>query len=185
MPDQKSPPSEMIRVPTALIGVVRELSRLHRQGHTIALLQALEELIKEFDSNIDISFTAGSKSVKQLEEKLEKLEFYLADQGSSVETKLEAITKKLELIERAIASGRLGNSKGRRQTAYPYQQIQVELQPRTNSSLAARLGVTPTGLIVETEKLSAKEFISWSRNRDPMSVGWEWDARTELYHPVK
>lgn len=180
MPDQKSPPSEMIRVPVPLIKVVRRLSKLHRQGHTIALLQALEELISKFDINNDIDVTAGSKSVK----KLEKLESHLADLGSSVETKLEAITKKLELIERAIASGRLGNNKPRRQV-HPYQQTQVELQPRTNESLAPRLGVSPQSLIAEREKLSAKEFLSWSRNRDPMSVGWEWNALDELYHPLR
>ncbi|MCC5605216.1 hypothetical protein [Nostoc favosum] len=50
MADQKSLPSEMIRVPTALIPVVRELSKLHREGHTIALLQGLEELLSGFDS---------------------------------------------------------------------------------------------------------------------------------------
>ncbi|MBW4455977.1 MAG: hypothetical protein KME55_26630 [Nostoc indistinguendum CM1-VF10] len=48
-----------------------------------------------------------------------------------------------------------------------------------------RLAVSSQSLIAETEKLSLKEFISWSRNRDPISVGWEWDARTELYHLVK
>ncbi|RAM50989.1 MAG: hypothetical protein C6Y22_14145 [Hapalosiphonaceae cyanobacterium JJU2] len=184
MPDQKSPPSEMIRVPVPLIGVVRQLSKLHRQGHTIALLQALEELIKEFDSSIDIDL-AGRLGVKQLEKKLEKLESHLADQGSSVETKLEAITKKLELIEKAIASGRFGNSKGRRQTAYPYQQTIVELQPRTNESLAPRLGMTPEGLITARETKSAKEFLSWSRNRDPMSTAWEWDADSGLYKPIR
>ncbi len=185
MPDQKSPPSEMIRVPVPLIGVVRRLSKLHRQGHTIALLQALEELLREFDINNDIDVTAGSKSVKQLEEKLLKLESHLAAQGSSVETKLEAITKKLELIERAIASGRLGNSKPQRQTAYPYQQTQVEPQPRTNESLALRLGVTPQGLITERETKSAKEFLSWSRNRDPMSTACVWDASSGLYNPIR
>lgn len=170
MTDDKTPPSEMIRVPTALIPVVRELSKLHREGHTIALLQGLEELMSKFDSNIDIDVAKDSKSVLQLEEKLE--------------TKLEAISKQLEKLERAIASGRYSNTRPRRQ-AHPYQQPQVELKPRTNESLAPRLGVTPQSLIVETEKLSPKEFISWSRHRDPMSVGWEWDARTELYHPVK
>ncbi|PMB02611.1 hypothetical protein CEN49_25185 [Fischerella thermalis CCMEE 5273] len=184
MAEQKSPPSEMIRVPVPLIGVVRRLSKLHRQGHTIALLQALEELLGEFDSKNDIDVTAGSKSVKQLEQKLLKLESHLADQGSSMETKLEAITKKLELIERAIASGRLGNNKGRRQ-AYPYQQSPVELQPRTNESLARRLGVSPQGLAAERENNSAKEFLSWSRNRDPMSVAWEWNASDGLYHPQR
>jgi hypothetical protein len=53
MNNQKASPSEMIRVPTALIPAVRELSRLHREGHTIALLQALEDVIIEFDSSDD------------------------------------------------------------------------------------------------------------------------------------
>ncbi|BAY14172.1 hypothetical protein NIES2098_73700 (plasmid) [Calothrix sp. NIES-2098] len=100
MADHKTPPSEMIRVPTALIPAVRELSKLHRQGHTIALLQALEELIAQFDSNIDIDITPSSFAVKQLEKKLE--------------TKLEAITKKLEQMERAMASGRY-NTRAKRQ----------------------------------------------------------------------
>ncbi|MFK0731812.1 MAG: hypothetical protein ACIWVG_11730, partial [Gloeotrichia echinulata HAB0833] len=69
--------------------------------------------------------------------------------------------------------------------AYSYHQPQVELQPRTNESLASRLGVSAQSLIVERETKSAKEFISWSRSRDPMSTGWEWNAKTELYHPVK
>ena len=67
MTEQKSPPSEMIRVPTALIPVVRQLSKLHREGHTIALLQGLEELISKFDSNIDIDVTPSSKSVLQMD----------------------------------------------------------------------------------------------------------------------
>ncbi|MBW4595390.1 MAG: hypothetical protein KME46_21415 [Brasilonema angustatum HA4187-MV1] len=185
MPDQKSPPSEMIRVPVPLIGVVRRLSKLHRQGHTIALLQALEELISNFDINNDIDVTAGDKSVKQLEEKLLKLESHLAALGSSVEKKLEVITLKLELIERSIASGKLGHNTKPRRFAYPYQQTQVELQPRTNESLAQRLGVTPQGLVAERKNKSVKEFLSWSRNRDPMSVGWEWNASSELYYPVR
>lgn len=71
MADHKTPPSEMIRVPTALIPVVKELSKLHREGHTIALLQGLEELISKFDSNIDIDVAPSTKSVLQLEKKLE------------------------------------------------------------------------------------------------------------------
>lgn len=74
MAEQKSPPSEMIRGRVPLIGIVRQLSKLHRQGHTIALLQALEELVAIFDSNIDIDAVVGSKQVLQLQEKLEELE---------------------------------------------------------------------------------------------------------------
>lgn len=178
MADDKTPPSEMIRVPTALIPVVRQLSKLHREGHTIPLLQSLEELISKFDSKIDINNSG------RLDQKLENLESHL-------DTKLETITKKLELIERAIstissanADGRYSNTRPRRQ-AHPYQQPQVELLPRNNESLAQRLAVSHQSLIAERENKSVKEFISWSRNRDPMSVGWEWNVKDGLYHPVK
>lgn len=171
MTDHKTPPSEMIRVPTALIPVVRQLSKLHRQGHTIALLQELEELIAKFDSSIDINNSG------KLEEKLEKLESHLGN-------KLETITKKLEQMEKAIASGKYSNTRPRRQ-AYSHHQPQVELLPRTNESLAQRLGVTSQSIITERETKTAQEFINWSRNRDPMSTAWEWNPKTELYHPVK
>lgn len=171
MADDKTPPSEMIRVPTALIPVVRELSRLHRQGHTIALLQGLEELLSGFDSNIDIDVAPSSKSVLQLEEKLE--------------TKLDAMTKKLELIERAISSTRYNSQPKQRRQANPYQLSPVELQALPDENLAPRLGLTPSSLTTEREKLTPKEFISWTRNRDPRGLGWEFHKKDGLYHPVK
>ena len=94
-------------MPAALIPVVRQLSKLHREGHTIALLQGLEELISKFDSSIDIDVTPSSKSILQLEEKLE--------------SKLDAMTKKLELIERAISSTRYNSQPKQRRQANPYQ----------------------------------------------------------------
>jgi hypothetical protein len=171
MADDKTPPSEMIRVPTALIPVVRQLSKLHREGHTIALLQGLEELMSKFDSNIDIDVAPSSKSVLQLELKLE--------------TKLDAMTKKLELIERAISSNRYNSQPKQRKQANPYQQTQVELLASPTENLAPRLGLTPSSLATERENKSNKEFISWTRNRDPRGIGWEWNAKDGLYHPVK
>ncbi len=47
MPDE---PSKMIRVPTPLIEAVRELSRLHRQGRTKAVLEGVEKLVIVIDS---------------------------------------------------------------------------------------------------------------------------------------
>lgn len=135
------------------------------------MLQSLEELISKFDSKIDINNSG------RLDQKLENLESHL-------DTKLETITKKLELIEKAITSGTYSNTRPRRQ-AHPYQQPQVELLPRNNESLAQRLAVSHQSLIAERENKSVKEFISWSRNRDPMSVGWEWNVKDGLYHPVK
>jgi hypothetical protein len=172
MADHKTPPSEMIRVPTALIPAVRQLSLIHRQGHTIALLQALEQLASQFDSNIDINNSG------KLEGRLDNLESHL-------DTKLEAITKKLEQMERAIANGKYSNNTKPRKQGYPYQQVSVELQAMPAENLGSRLGLTPSSLDVEREKLTTKEFISWTRNRDPRSIGWEWNAKTKLYHPVK
>ncbi|MFW9262610.1 hypothetical protein [Nostoc sp. CALU 546] len=171
MADDKTPPSEMIRVPTALIPVVRELSRLHRQGHTIALLQGLEELIFRFDSNTDIDIAPSTKSVLHLEKKLE--------------TKLEVISKHLEKLERAISSNRYSSQARPRKQAHPYQQPQVELQALPDENLAPRLGLTPSSLATERENKSSKEFISWTRNRDPRGIGWEWNAKDRLYHPIK
>ena len=171
MTQQKSPPSEMIRVPTALIPAVRELSKLHREGHTIALLQGLEELISTFDSKIDIDVAPSSKLVLQLEEKLE--------------TKLEAISGQLEKLERAISSNRYNSQPKQRRQANPYQQTQVELLALPTENLAPRLGLTPSSLTTERENKSNKEFISWTRNRDPRGIGWEWNAKDKLYHPIK
>lgn len=53
MPDSTTPASQMIRVPTPLIDAVKELSRLHRQGHTRAVLSRLQHLIADIDSNHD------------------------------------------------------------------------------------------------------------------------------------
>ena len=161
----------MIRVPTALIPVVKELSKLHREGHTIALLQGLEELISKFDSNIDIDVAPSSKSVLQLEEKLE--------------TKLEAISEQLEKLSRAISSTRYNSQPKQRRQALFNQQPQVELLALPPENLAPRLGLSPSSLAPEREKLTTKEFISWTRNRDPRGIGWEWNAKDGLYHPVK
>jgi hypothetical protein len=162
----------MIRVPTALIPVVRELSKLHREGHTIPLLQGLEELLSSFDSNIDINNSG------KLEEKLDNLESHLGN-------KLETITKKLEQMERAMASGKYSNNTRPSRQAYSHQLSPVELLALPPENLAPRLGLSPSSLAPEREKLTTKEFISWTRNRDPRGIGWEWNAKDGLYHPVK
>jgi hypothetical protein len=185
MTANKTPPSEMIRVPTVLISVVRHLAKIHRNGHTTALLQGLQEVISRFDSSAKLEATS---ELQQVEEKLGKLETHLTQQDELVSTKLEVLGKQLEKIERALASGKYGggNSKPRR-SGYPYQYQQqpVEITSFANENLAQRLGVTPQSLIRERESKSEKEFISWSRNRDPMSLGWKFQEQDGLYYPVK
>ncbi len=178
MTEQKTPTSEMIRVPTVLIPVVRELSRLHREGHTIALLQVLEDVIVEFDSNSDIDLAPSSKSVEKLEEHLNKIE-------SQFTLKLDAMTKALEQLARNGASNK-GNYNARRSNSYnPHHQPTLELEPFTHENLAKRLGLNAKTLLKERENLTTKEFISYTRSRDPRPVGWEWKEKEGLYHPVQ
>jgi hypothetical protein len=188
--NNKTLPSEMIRVPTVLIPVVRQLAKIHRDGHTTALLQGLQELIAQFDSSVKLEATS---ELQQVEEKLGELETHLCQQDQQVATKLEVLGKQLEKIEKAIASLAGGIASGRysggnsrqRYSGYQYQQQPVEITSFANENLAQRLGVTPQSLITERESKSEQEFISWSRNRDPMSLGWKFQVSDGLFYPVK
>ena len=181
--NNKTPPSEMIRVPNVLIPVVRQLAKIHRDGHTTALLQGLQELIAQFDSSVKLEVT---DELQQVEEKLGELETHLCQQDQQVDSKIEALSKQLEKIERAIVSGKYsgGNSR-QRYSGYQYQQQPVEIKFFAPENLAQRLGVTQQSLTTERETKSEKEFISWSRNRDPMSLGWKFQVSDGLYYPVK
>jgi hypothetical protein len=183
MTANKTPPSEMIRVPTVLIPVVRNLAKIHRDGHTTTLLQGLQELIAQFDSSVKLEATT---ELQQVEEKLGELETHLCQQDQQVATKLEVLAKQLEKIERAIASGRYsgGNSR-QRYSGYQYQQQPVEIKFFALENLAQRLGVTQQSLTTERETKSEQEFISWSRNRDPSSLGWKFQVSDGLYYPIK
>jgi hypothetical protein len=59
-----------------------------------------------------------------------------------------------------------------------------ESEPWTPENLAKRLGLTVPTLENEREKLTNQEFISYTRNRDPRSFGWEYWEKDGLYHPV-
>ncbi|BAZ36870.1 hypothetical protein NIES4101_27900 (plasmid) [Calothrix sp. NIES-4101] len=133
MKNQNTPPSQMIRVPTALIPAVKELSRLHREGHTTSLQQALSDLILAFDSNSDIKFLPANKS-------LEKLENQLTTTEANLLGKLDTV--KLE-VEKLSRSGMAARSRGNysRKAPYPvYEQQQVQSEPWTAENLAKRLG---------------------------------------------
>ena len=184
MTANKTPPSEMIRVPTVLISVVRQLAKIHRDGHTTPLLQGLQELIAQFDSSVKLEAT---NELQQVEEKLGELETHLCQQDQLVATKLEVLGKQLEKIEKAIASGKYGGGNSRpRRSGYPYQYQQaVEIKEFAPENLAQRLGVTQQSLITERETKTEQEFISWSRNRDPSSLGWKFQISDGLYYPVR
>lgn len=175
---EPAPKSQMLRVPNALIPAVRELSRLHREGHTTALLQRLQDVIAEIDSKTVINFIPTNTNTKHLEEKLDQLETQLKNDR-------QTLLQQLEKIETAIRTTRSSqNSRSRSNSYNPFQQPTVELFPFPHDNLAQRLGLNPATLLAEREKLTTKEFISYTRNRDPRSFGWEWNDKDGLYHPV-
>ncbi|MEG3876696.1 hypothetical protein QT972_04825 [Microcoleus sp. herbarium7] len=103
MPDE---PSKMIRVPTPLVEAVRELSRLHRQGRTKAVLEGIERLVAAIDSEVDIDIDSVTNSISKLTERLDKLETQPVDSGTDIDIGIvsSTISKQLEKIEADIKS---------------------------------------------------------------------------------
>ena len=101
MPDQ--PASKMIRVSTPLIEAVQKLCELHRQGHTAAILQGLEQLISSIDSDSAISHTPPDDStvlagvISNLIQRVERLE------RGTIKTDSSSIAERLENVEHLIA----------------------------------------------------------------------------------
>lgn len=178
----------MIRVPVALKEAVRELSRLHRQGRTTELLQGIQELVTKLDSSADIDSNA---SIKQLAQRVGELESRLESRpASELEQQLAAMSLRLEQLESAYNQLIIylnSKSKGRQSSSRYYQpQAEVKIDTYRPQNLAKRLGVDPETL--ERIRVNAKkpeEFISWSRGRDPSSLGWRYNQDSGLYHPVR
>ncbi|BAY66741.1 hypothetical protein NIES22_68850 (plasmid) [Calothrix brevissima NIES-22] len=113
------------------------------------------------------------------------VETSLQQRLSLLEQKTEAIAQRLAKIEGAISvlSGRSYPSSKRKSNNYHPPQLELQALPAQN--LASRLGLTASYLVDHFEKLSTKDFISWTRNRDPRSIGWEFHPEDGLYHPIQ
>jgi hypothetical protein len=89
----KQPASKMVRVPTALIKFVVELSRLYRQGKAELLFQELASLIAKIDSgsNIHPNNTVNdvdSKLIADLIRRVEHLESVVQPANSTADNNL-------------------------------------------------------------------------------------------------
>ena len=186
----------MLRVPTPLIEAVKELSRLHRLGHTNAVLQGLQELLSKIDSNNDIDIETSSETIKQLQLRLSKLESrnssdsdvdsnLISSSVTSLSQKLEALTTRIAQVENAIRvlEQRQLSTPTRRQP-FNFHPPQLELQAYTGENLAKRLGIDLATLEREKMANSPKDFESWCRSKDPSSMAWR-PGKDGLYHPVK
>jgi hypothetical protein len=99
-------PSKMIRVPTPLIEAVRDLSRLHRQGRTKAVLKGVEKLVIFIDSESDIDIDSVRDSLSKLTERLERLESEQSDSKQDIDIAniTLLISERLEKVETDIES---------------------------------------------------------------------------------
>ncbi|AFZ04543.1 hypothetical protein [Calothrix sp. PCC 6303] len=201
-------PSQMLRVPTPLIDAVRELSRLHRQGRTREVLSGLDDLIFTLDDGSGSLQNSASQTISEicdtrfesLCDRLDNLESQLSGSSNSnevpstkriydLEQKIDSINNRLAQFAEAIIQIQSNiNNQPRRSKSYygnSYNQGQpVKFQPITEESLASRLGVTPESLRKERESQPAPLFFAWSKRKDTSGIGWEFNDKTGLYHPI-
>jgi archaellum component FlaC len=94
----------MIRVPTPLVDAVRELSRLHRQGRTKAVLEGIQKVITAIDSTTVIDIDSVSETISKLTERLDRLEARPTDRKldidiDSVIQMISGVSERLEKVE--------------------------------------------------------------------------------------
>ncbi|WP_341531768.1 Hpt domain-containing protein (plasmid) [Nostoc sp. UHCC 0302] len=174
--DTKPLKSKMIRVPVALISAVRELSRLHRDGHTGAILQGLQSLISEIDSLDDAYGINPSQQQSQQENPDVK---QLEQQVSTLSERIQ----KLETAYNQLAT--YINTQGSKRQSYyrPGSTAKPKQLIHTEVELASRLNVDIETLKkVRSNSKSIGEFISWSKSKDPSGLGWEYNDKDQRYY---
>lgn len=93
---QTTPPSQMIRVPTPLVDAVRELSRLHREGYTHAVISGLQQLIATVEARAWVAHVDGKSDTELIAELIARME--------QVENHLAPIHERVTALELALAS---------------------------------------------------------------------------------
>ena len=204
----ESKPSQMLRVPNALIDAVRSLSRLHRQGRSTEVLSGLDNLIKTLDSGSGSGSNGAYQTISEiwdtrfesLSDRLDNLESQLPGSENSDEIpsterlkdlgqKIDSINNRLTQFAEAIMllQSNINNQPRRSKPYYgnSYNQGQpVRIQPIPEESLASRLGMTPESLRKEKDSQPPPLFFAWSKRKDTSGIGWEFNEKTGLYHPV-
>lgn len=193
-------PSAMVRVPTPLIPAVRELSRLHRQGRTSEVLHSLDELILALDSSSDSTSNATSQTIGAICSRLDSLESQLlgeephngtpeTERLASLEQKIDFITTRMAQFADAIIQiqNNLNNQPKRNKSYYNnsyYTGQTTRIQPLTEENLAKRLGVNVETVRKQRSSQPPPLFVAWSKRKDTSGIGWEFNEKTGLYHPV-
>ena len=203
MPDE---PSKMIRVPTPLIEAVRELSRLHRQGRTKAVLEGVEKLISAIDSETDIDIDIASIS-QSISERLEKVETNIESIALTITdlnvrlSDLEGVgdigyavtpLSKLELLddistdsETTAEVGESGDIVADSSAIAKSESPLLPQDPLTQSALAKRLGCSDKAIEKHRKQGSKEQFATWSGERDPDGLAWTWEGSGGRGQPLR
>ena len=96
MPDSTTPASQMIRVPSVLVEAVKELARLHRLGHTRAVLTGLQELIVGIDRESSIDIVGDSSPDSKID-----LEVIAGMISAKIETELTPLKEEIERLKQS------------------------------------------------------------------------------------
>ncbi|MGI8500720.1 MAG: hypothetical protein ACR2LR_06220, partial [Hassallia sp.] len=185
--------------PTPLTPSVRELARLHRAGKTSEILQGLDELILALDSSSSTN-NATSQTVGAICERLDNLESQLLGESprnetpetkrlADLEQKIEGMTTRMAQFASAIIQiqNNLNNQPKRNKSYYNnsyYTGQTTRIQPLTEDNLAKRLGVNVETVRKERSSQPPPLFVGWSKRKDTSGIGWEFNEKTGLYHPV-
>jgi len=140
---ENTPPSQMIRVPSALVDAVKELSRLHRSGYTSAVLTGLQQLIASIDSTADsvASVTGGKSDTELLAELLagldERIATQVAVQVAQLQQRIEQLEQRQSLLSSPSATeGKLPDTTPDSQAKHR-EPLVVESNPQESIAIAA------------------------------------------------
>ncbi|GAX46250.1 hypothetical protein NIES4075_72710 [Tolypothrix sp. NIES-4075] len=177
------------KLPKTLTAALRKVARERNTTATDLVIEGLHHVL----GSVPGTENSVEARLAQLEEQLNYLpnstdggvDIGVEKRLSSLEQKLEEFALRLAKIEGAITTlGQRSYPNNRRQS-FNYHPPQLELQPYTGENLAKRLGVDIATLTRERESQSQSEFEIWCRRKDPSPVGWRFNSKDKLYHPVK
>ncbi|MGI2904854.1 hypothetical protein [Tolypothrix sp. VBCCA 56010] len=180
------------KLPKALTAALRKVARDRNTTATDLVIEGLHHVL----GSVPGTELGVETRLHQLEKQLNHLanstdgrvDSGVENRLSSLEQKLEEFALRLAKIEGAIATlsqQRSHTGGGYRRQAFNYHPPQLELQPYKSENLAKRLGVDEATLTRERENQSESEFEIWCRRKDPSPVGWRFNSKDKLYHPVK
>ncbi|MDZ8104713.1 MAG: hypothetical protein RM338_03695 [Nostoc sp. DedQUE12a] len=162
------------KLPKPLAEALRAAAKERNTTATDLVIQGLHHVLGAVD---------GVES--DVENRLDQIESSLS---SKFEAKLEAVTIKLAQLEGAMMILQRNQNTARgRKSAYSnyYSGQSPQLMPFKEENLILRLVTDVATLRSKRETLSQSEFVRWCKDRDPSSVGWQYDENDGLYHPVK